>query len=584
MNKPGKSLSLVIIFTLTINNLFAQINFYVSPNGSDKSNGTISTPFATLTKAKEAVKMAGLNMQSDAIVYLRGGTYKLSSTLTFNKENSGTNGHYVIYRNYPGERPIISGGLKVNNWVLYDRKKNIYRAKIPPGLYFRQIYVNDKRAIRARSIDGSGWSYNKIGYRCPPEVSRWKNIKDVEVVNEKDWIFGRGPVANVTGTQVTMQEPYWHDANLKEGGVDAPHWIENAYELLDSDGEWYLDKSVAMLYYKPRAGEVMNKAEVIVPKLEVLIKASNLENVKFEGVTFAYATWLYPNSNHGYPNLQADGLWGNDINQVPGNLIFDHSINLSFDSNIFTHLGVDGLQLFDGCKNNRIYNNVFRDISGSGISIGNVIKNKPSQFDLCKDNTIDNNYITDVALEFKSCVGIFVGYAENTFIKNNELCNLPYTAISVGWGWSHALSACRGNHIEYNFIHDYMKDLYDGAAIYTLSNQPNSTCSYNYIDNRNIGSKGYGWAAIYLDQGTEGYECKSNVINIKSEKSVPWIMMQALGSGTKNNSALDNYTTSEINKVGIENLLRRNQTIANGDWPTDALDVIKNAGRRHLNQ
>jgi len=95
--------------------------YYVSPTGSDSNPGTLAAPFLTLSKAMGKAA-AGVT------IYMRGGTYNISSTLKTSK--SGSAGNYVNIWAYPGETPILnfvgesysssSRGIELNNdyWYL----------------------------------------------------------------------------------------------------------------------------------------------------------------------------------------------------------------------------------------------------------------------------------------------------------------------------------------------------------------------------------------------------------------------------------------------------------------------------------
>lgn len=150
-----------------------------------------------------------------------------------------------------------------------------------------------------------------------------------------------------------MKTPCWTNGNRDSYAlIGTPTWVENAYELLDSEGEWYLNRSTGYLYYKPRANENISTATIIMPTLETLVSgagtyATPLHNVQFYGITFAYATWLWPNTNDGYIPLQAGMLHygshgGNQINDLyktPGNVTFSAVNNIRLERNVFTHLG-----------------------------------------------------------------------------------------------------------------------------------------------------------------------------------------------------------------------------------------------------
>ena len=94
-----------------------QASFWVSPKGSDANPGTRAKPFATIERARGAARHVNGNMMQDIVVVLRGGTYQLTETLRLDARDSGTNGHDVIYRAYPGETPVISGGRQIVGWA-----------------------------------------------------------------------------------------------------------------------------------------------------------------------------------------------------------------------------------------------------------------------------------------------------------------------------------------------------------------------------------------------------------------------------------------------------------------------------------
>ena len=118
-----------------------QASFYVSTSGNDNNPGTQNAPYKTITRARnEARKITG-NMRGDVIVYLRGGTYFLAAPLQLNHKDSGTNGHDIIYRAYPGETPIISGGVPVKGWTLdHDQ---IYKAPLDRNTKLRTLFVKE---------------------------------------------------------------------------------------------------------------------------------------------------------------------------------------------------------------------------------------------------------------------------------------------------------------------------------------------------------------------------------------------------------------------------------------------------------
>lgn len=563
----------VCILLLLTASAYSQSAYFVdATRGNDSYTGrTPRMAFKTIQRAQAEVRNVNPQMSKDINVYLRDGIYYLESPLEFSSADGGRNGHSIIYRQYKCEKPTISGGDPITGWTLHDASKNIFKAALQEPIETRQLFVNGVRAIRARSVDASGWHEVADGYDCPSDVSSWKNITDVEVVSLMIWKCHRGPIASVSGSHVKMAQPYWDNVHLQY--TAPPSWIENAYELLDSEGEWYHDRATATIYYKPRLDEDISTADILFSRHEVLLKLEGAENLEFRGITFSHATWLRPNSNWGFSNHQADEMittlnWL-DFEQMPGNIILERSRNIRITSCVFQKLGSTALQLGKGCKDNRVYNNTFTDISGSAISIGPLNDSFPDQADLVKDNLVDNNLIFKIATEYTGCVGILVGHTDHTVITHNEIRILPYTAISIGWGWSNTVTVARNNEVSYNLIDSVVTLMHDGGAIYSQGAQRGTQVHHNYIRNE-INDH----AALYLDQGTSYTRWHHNVM----ENVFRWIDLTS--PDCISDTAEANYFDTEAFLYGgTECVSMDNVLVENANWPTGALDIMKIAGR-----
>ncbi|MBF0431798.1 MAG: right-handed parallel beta-helix repeat-containing protein [Fibrobacteria bacterium] len=573
MNKNARKI-LFLFILLSLNSFAAvQATYFVSPLGDDDNPGTQEKPFRSLHKARDIIRTLNKSMSGNIVVNLRGGLHQLDSTVTLSSDDGGFNGNNIIYQAFENENPVVSGGIKISDWVVHDSAKNIYSAKVDTFIDTRHLYVNGNRAVRARTENAAGWTETASGYSAPSWVQSLKNITSVEVVSFKAWKCHRGPIASVSGNSVNMAQPYWQNVHWQ---YDAPPvWIENAYEFLDKEGEWYLDRSDGMLYYKPLANETMDDAEVFLPTLELLLKGKGVSNVHFKGLTFAHATWLEPSTPIGFACMQAEAVFTGpnyQHRQIPGNLIFNYCTNLVFEKNTFKHLGVNGLQLGMGCKYNRIYDNEFRDISSSAISLGGLwlLTNAPADSAYADSNVIDNNLVTDAAVEYYGSTGIFVGNTKHTTITHNEVRNLPYSGISAGWGWSNQLNAGEGNEIAYNAVYNVMNVLLDGGCIYTLSNQPGANVHHNVVMNQ---KNPYG--GLYPDEGSSNMRWHHNVVL----NTYRWLHIH---TGSISNNAVDsNYYNTPISMQNGTNItMKDNLDVSAGNFPTEALSIINNAGRK----
>ncbi|MCY3021134.1 MAG: right-handed parallel beta-helix repeat-containing protein, partial [Planctomycetota bacterium] len=526
-----------------------QQTFYVAVSGDDSNAGTAEKPFRSLVKARDAVRAINGAMTGDIVVVLRGGTHRLEQTLVLEAADSGTNGHCVVYRNHPGEVPVLSGGKRITGWAADAAGRWKATTDIAN---FRQLYVNGVRAVRAKGGPLPGAAVRgEDGYRTSnAQMAEWRNPGDIEFCYHVVWTWTRCKVKSIEkqGNEalVTMQQPSFYHARTKGGvRIALPSYVENAFELLDEPGEWYCDRPARTVYYIPLAGQDMATAEVIAPAVETLVLLQGtldkpVHHVRFEGVTFADAGWLRP-SEIGHVDVQANFIQGttnihkrregvemvhNEYLKSPSNIVCHAARNVSFAGCTFTRLGSGGIDLECGSQDNEIAGCEFLDIAGTPVQIGDVLKNDHHPDDerlIVRNNTVANCYIHDSCVEYKGGVGIFVGYTDGTKIVHNEICNLPYTGVSVGWGWGEEDAGggayhqdffydkptpCKNNRIEFNHIHHVMQQLQDGGGIYTLGNQPGTIIQGNHLDHNRGGPGG-----VYLDEGSGFIEVTRNSVH-----------------------------------------------------------------------
>lgn len=491
--------------------------FYVSTAGDDGNPGTELYPFLTIAHAQTAVRaeIAG-GMTSDVTVYLRGGTYRITSSLEFDTSDSGRDGFDVIYRNYASETPIISGGEVIGGpWT--DEGGGIYSSADVGSLEFRQLWVNDTRATRAREPDVGYYSlvaWDKTNARVKinaAEISSWDNLTEVELIPQRHWNHDILRVASYSTSgsyaYVTPQEPERSTSfgQANPAMVDGQSYhFENAHEFIDAEGEWYLNTVTNRLYYKLRGGENIGTITVIAPKVERLINIAGnagnyVENIHFLGLTFQHSTWTYP-SGSGFVGVQGGRYsWG----YIPGAIQAEFVQDLLFHENAFEHFGGSGVIFYQGTRDNVISCNTFTDISGTGIGL-DMMCGLAAPVTSWADEVYDND-IGHIGKDYYGSVGIFGGYPADAAIQYNTLHDLPYSGISVGWGWTLEDNPQHDNDIGYNEIYDIMQMMDDGGGIYTLSKSPGTRIHDNYVYDlvRSPWAGTYPIAGIYLDNGSD---------------------------------------------------------------------------------
>lgn len=551
---------------------------YISPEGSDQNPGTRLRPFYTLERARDWARSWNQNQSTDLAIYLEGGTYRLARPLVLTAQDSGNAGHNIIYAAAPGQHPVVTGGIRITGWTLADKRLHLWSAAAPPAFtYTRQLYVNGVRAERTRGRLPVKLTQTRTGYLADSAVmAGWRNASDLEFVytggnalwSEASeglgaWTEPRCPVSSITGVAITMAQPCWDNSTRRlmlpaSSGFHRtanlvgpasvgrqPEYVENAFELLGTPGQWYFDRSARKFYYVPRPGEDLVTADVEAPMLEQLLsgegtEAAPVHNLVFKGIQFSYATWLLPCSEEGFSEIQANylvtgpdgyanqglcelapggkcpfGAW----TKTPGNVAFQFARQVQFLDDAFVHLGGAGLELGDGAQSNTVEGCIFTDISANGIELGGVSLPQPNAAQTTSDNRLLNNHIYNVAAEYHGGVGILVGYAQNSLIAHNQLDHLPYTAISMGWGgWpdkihrSGVVNNSHNNVVANNLIFDHLQLLADGGAIYTQGlTGPSLAAGEKIIGNVIHDQLGSGHG-IYTDNGCKNVTVLSNVL------------------------------------------------------------------------
>ncbi len=518
------------------------VDIYVSPNGSDLNDGSKEKPLATvnmaLRKARELRRVNDPAMANGIHIILKGGRYELTEAVFIRPEDGGTATSPTIIEAAANEQPVLSGGVEIKSWkkltsdvpgLSVKAKGKAWVADVPivgDQLFnFRQLWINNVKAIRAKSINGDLMnrilSWNKTEQTCwipTPKFPSLQKVKGVEFFIHQWWAIAilRVKKMEVHGdstklffhqpeSRIQSEHPWPAPWISKETGNSA-FYLSNALQFLDEPGEWYLDSKNQKLYYWPRNNENLSTAEVIAPVLETLVKVEGtIDNpvryISFNNISFQHTGWLRPSQQGHVPHQ--NGLFMTDAYKLKPAGTKDKAgldnqawvgrpagaVEINFVEGIniyncrFEHLASTGLDYNKGVHDNIIQGNLFKDIGGNGLLAGvyshesteiHLPYNPKDKREVCDGMLISNNLVTDVTNEDWSCVGIGIGYARNTTVEHNEVENVSYSAITMGWGWSPTANAMKNNKINGNKIHHYGKHNYDCAGIYTLSAQPGS--------------------------------------------------------------------------------------------------------------
>ncbi len=559
-------------------------DIYVSLKGSDRNSGSQSAPVATLAnalrKARELRRLNDPSIKNGIIIILEKGSYQLDEPVVVRPEDSGTAASPTIITHENGEKVVLSGGIPLSGWKKAANnlvglpnvaKGKVWVVDVPElgnrYLEFRQLWINEKKAIRARDWnDGRmdrilSWDFKtrtcKIPFSATKDGTSIERLKGAEMVIQQWWAIANLRIKSVkvsgNEAELSFMEPEsrvqsehpWPAPWLSTKTGNSPFYLTNSIGFLDAPGEWFEDLKNGKLYYWPESAENMNSVKAVVPYLETLLKIEGspelpVAHVHFKGISFQHTSWLRP-SHFGHVPHQA-GMYMLDAYKlkIPGTpdkkalenqawvgrpaaaVAVSYAQHTGFESCRFEHLASTGLDYTRGTRNNKINGNLFKDIGGTGILVGvfsdeatevHLPYNPKDQEEICSNERITNNLITNVTNEDWGCVGIGAGYVRGIHIANNEISDVAYSGISMGWGWTRSINAMRNNTITANKIHHYGKYLYDVAGIYTLSAQPGSVISDNYIDS--IYKAPYPhdpehWFYLYTDEGSSYFSVRNN--------------------------------------------------------------------------
>ena len=572
-----KKLFLTAICILCSHWLLAD-EIWISPKGSDFNDGTRQFPKATLTsalrQAREWRRTEDNRIQGGITIYMEGGTYAFYEPVFIRPEDSGTKESPTIIRSVGDEKVILSGGISINGW---KKQGKVWVADVPAfngrPLDFRQLWVNGKKAVRARDVE----DFEKMNRICSvdekneilyvPAVSICRLIdnkgnlkaKYAEMVLHQMWCVANLRIRSVEvqgdsaairfhqpESRIQFEHP-WPRPMVTTDGHNSAFYLTNARELQDVPGEWYHDMDARKVYYYPREGEKMQEAEVIVPAVETLVRVEGtldrpVCHIRFEKITFSYTTWMRP-SEKGHVPLQA-GMYLTDGYRIDPKMqrnYLNHPLDnqgwlgrpaaavrvvaarqIDFERCRFEHLGSTGLDYEEAVQGGVVRGCLFRDIAGNGLLVGSFSPaahethlpyDPADRREVCTQQQINNCYFTEIGNEDWGCLAIAAGYVGDVNIEHNEICEVPYSGISLGWGWTQTVNCMRNNRVHANLIHHYAKHMYDVAGIYTLGSQPKSYVTENCV--HSIYKPGYvhdpnHWFYLYTDEGSSFITVRDN--------------------------------------------------------------------------
>ena len=461
-------------------------------------------------------------------IELAAGEYLLDKPVEFGTED----GNLFV----KGKGAVLQCGRKLGAFRAWRgardgrdarRPSEIWEAEVPQGVFFRDLYVNGKRALRA-SEPNRHFLYMKNAakesyrgfYAFEKDLEFLRKVpadelKDVMLRIYQSWDMGYSAIENVdfeTGHVVARTRMMFR---LFSFGNLAPRYvIENCRAALDAPGEWFLDKKAGKVLYVPRAGETAEGATAFYPLVDCAIRMRGAKNVSFDGVAVEHVAWNMP--TEGITNKQAA------YNVKDAAIDVQEGEGIVFRNCRVAHTSAHGIWISKVSKDCLIEHSIVEDLGASAVLLGDEAW-KPTGYQKtelkskgphCKRLHVKDSIIRHGGRVLEAGVGVLLVQASGCEIVHNDIYDFRYTGVSAGWTWGYAPTPVRNNHIDFNRIHHIGQGrLSDMAGVYTLGDSRGSTVSGNWITDvngyRSGGSPAWG---LYTDEGSRGFLYASNLV------------------------------------------------------------------------
>lgn len=486
-------------------------SFYVAPHGHDNNPGTASLPFASLERARDAVRALDCRFIEDFIIHVEPGDYFLTEPFVLGVEDSGRDGHRIVYRGtgVPGSARLL-GGATVEGWESVDGR--IFRAPVESGAVFNTLYENGVRAEKARfpsRIPDARFSASDAPYlrseRGTHATLTWKDgdldaiaAVDLEGATLVVWPWGYQD----WGKFPRRIETFNHSARTIEVEemampiqAEARYYLQGRREFLNTPGEFHLDRENGYLYYWPRFGHPAEQ-EIIAPRMRRIVVFDGMSavlpirDVVMEGLKLAYTDAFE------FVEGPVAFSWSESSSGPDGAIHLRYAERIEIRNNHVLGAGLNGIYLERSNKDNQIHGNLIQEVGVSGIVL--AYHRQASQFPLDSNdrNRIENNRIRGLGAIAVDSAGINIWGGRDNVVRFCEISDGARYAVSLRGPFSQWAPGtdpadtlndtnrplADNNRIEFSHFYRVVQDSGDAAAVQMAGISSLSVFPVNFLE------------------------------------------------------------------------------------------------------
>ncbi|CUI14646.1 Hypothetical protein, putative [Bodo saltans] len=538
---------------------------YVNTSGNDASNGTSPfMPLRTIAQALDTVALSGACRSGrNVTVRVAAGVYPQPVTLVWGASSCGSrpDGTFVTVEAYPvGARVAVSGGIDVSSLFTkipqHDSVVQWFHASlsnvIPQELLWqmwRKEGADKEEYARISLVAQPTEAYESLLSTTPPIAFQLSSsaqappypadLSSSFVVMYHSWTSTTNTLANydpltkvVTVGGSAPDNVYNTASGNRFRFVNLPPSFLTAGNETRPTQPWtyYMNKTTKEVFLATPAGTTSLPA-IIAPLLRtvVSIQGPACYNVVLSGITVAHTDSFLEEQ------CLSTGCSGQSATFLAGaGLELQDQIGQALLQNItVAHVGGYALWVHGATNSITVNRAVVHDLGAGGVRVGEAISGTIADRSLLASNVqLVNSIIFDGGYIVEAGAGVLLQQAASCTIAHNDIHDLFYTGVSIGWNWGYAPTSNNNIVVQYNLMYNLGRGvLSDMGCIYNLGTSPGTLMDHNVC--HDLQSFGYGGWGLYSDEGTSLVSWTNNIVY--RTKSAPYHQHYGMNNLVKNN-------------------------------------------------